>query len=79
MVTEYKPAINPEIFCVISPFDQRKLGVGLPPDTIKLITPFELPKHDTSVAVATPSKIAGSVIVPIALAVHPLASVTTTL
>jgi hypothetical protein len=78
-VTEYVPAARLDKSSLVEPLDQRYVYAVVPPDTLRLAAPVELPKQRTLVPLMLAANAAaGSVIVTEAVVEHPLASVTVT-
>ena len=76
--TVYTPAGIFARFCVVALFVQAYVYGATPPVTVKLIEPVLFPKQPTFTWVKLELKPLGCVIVVVAVAVHPLASVTVT-
>ena len=77
-VTSYVPAHNPERSSVTARFDQAKAKGAVPPATARSAAPSQTPLQFRLVPVIAAVSSAGPVIVTLAVAVHPLASVTVT-
>ena len=78
MVTEYAPIANPEMSCVVAPFDQLYVYGDVPPETVRSIEPLLPPLQITFTCVFEADNRAGSVMADADVVVQPLASVTVT-
>ena len=78
-VTPYVPAARLDKSSLVAPLDQRYVYAVVPPLTLRLAAPVELPKQSTLVPLMlAASGLAGCVITTEAVVEQPLASVTVT-